>query len=324
MNSTLLVTGGAGYIGSHFCKIAKQNGYNVVAYDNLSTGFQKLVKWGDFVKGDIKNYNLLVETFKKYKPIAVIHFAAFAQVGESVKFPYKYYDNNTAGTLNLLKAMIDCDIKNLIFSSTCATFGNPDISQINENTPQNPINPYGHSKLMIEKILEDFDYAYNFKYTALRYFNASGSDPDLETGECHNPPFHLIPIICQTALGIREKMQIFGNNYKTPDGTCIRDYVHVLDLSNAHILALQKLLENKKSMKINLGTNKGFSNLELVQTTEKIIGHKINYTFGEIREGDPAILVCDNTLAKKYLGWNIKYSNIEDHIKHTLEWQKLL
>jgi UDP-glucose 4-epimerase len=177
---------------------------------------------------------------------------------------------------------------------------------------------------MIENILADFDNAYGLKYTALRYFNASGSDPDLETGECHNPESHLIPIVCQTALGILEKLQIFGNDYDTPDGTCVRDYIHVIDLANAHILALQKLLENEKSMKINLGTNKGFSNLEIVKTTEKVIGHKINYIFSERRAGDPAILVCDNTLAKNYLGWKIEYPNIEDHIKHSLEWQKLL
>ena len=318
---TIIVTGGAGYIGSHFCKVAKQNGYNPVVYDNLSTGFEKLVKWGDFVKGDIKDTELLTQTFKKYNPIAVVHFAAYSQVGESMKNPYKYYENNVGGTLNLLKTMIDCNIKNIIFSSTAAIFGIPEQLPINENTPKNPINPYGKSKLMIENILEDFDKTYNLKYTSLRYFNASGSDPDCETGECHNPETHLIPIVCQTALGKRESMQIFGNDYNTKDGTCIRDYIHVIDLANAHILALNKMLETQQSQKINLGTNQGFSNLEIMQSAEEVVGHKINYTIGDRRIGDPDILICDNTFAKQYLNWNIKYNDVKDHIRHTIAWQ---
>lgn len=318
----LLVVGGAGYIGSHFCKIAKQNGYNPVVYDNLSTGFKKLVKWGEFIEGDIKNTKLLSDVLIKYKPVAVVHFAAYSQVGESMKNPYKYYENNVGGTLNLLKVMKDCDVKNIIFSSTAAIFGIPEHLPINENTPKNPINPYGKSKLMIENILEDFDNSYGIKYTALRYFNASGSDPECETGECHNPETHLIPIVCQTALGIRESMQIFGNDYNTKDGTCIRDYIHVIDLANAHILALKKMLETQKSMKINLGTNNGFSNLEIMKKAEEVVGHKINYTIGARRIGDPDILVCDNTFAKEYLGWEIQYNDVKDHIEHTINWQK--
>lgn len=321
---TILVTGGAGYIGSHFCKVAKQNGYNPVVYDNLSTGFRNLVKWGELVEGDIKNTDLLTETFKKYEPIAVVHFAACSQVGESMKNPYKYYENNVCGTLNLLKTMIDCNIKNIIFSSTAAIFGIPEHLPINENTPKNPINPYGKSKLMIENILEDFDKSYGLKYTALRYFNASGSDPDCETGECHNPETHLIPIVCQTALGKREKMQIFGSDYNTKDGTCVRDYIHVMDLANAHVLALEKMLESQKSQKINLGTNNGFSNLEIMKAAEEVVGHEINYTIGERRIGDPDTLICDNSFAKEYLNWTIKYNDVKDHIRHTINWQKNL
>lgn len=316
---TIFVSGGAGYIGSHFCKIAKKSGYKLVVFDNLSTGRKDFVKYGDFVEGDLHDYDLLVKTFKKYKPIAVMHFAAFIEVGESVKNPYKYYDNNVVATLNLLKAMIDCNIKNIIFSSTAATFGMPQTSVVNEDTPQIPINPYGESKLMVEKILEDFRKAYGINYTILRYFNASGADPEGELGETHEPSNHLIPIVLEKYKN-NEEIKIFGGDWNTKDGTCIRDYIHVNDLGKAHILALQKMLSTSTSKKINLGSGNGFSVLEIIKKSEEIVGDKIKYKIVERRLGDPECLICDNKLAKEYLGWEIEFADVKDHILHTWNW----
>lgn len=318
-NNTILVTGGAGFIGSHFCKMASKYKYNTVVYDNLSTGKKEFVKYGDFIEGDLHNYELLIKTLKKYNPIAVINFAASIKVGESVQNPYKYYNNNVVATLTLLKAMIDCNIKNIVFSSTAATFGIPNDNIINENTSQNPINPYGTSKLMVEKILEDFRKAYNLNYTVLRYFNASGSDPEYELGEVNNPACHLIPIILEKYKK-NEEIKIFGGDWNTRDGTCIRDYIHVNDLANAHILALQKMLDTKQSIKLNLGSGKGFSVLEIVKKTEEVIGDKVKYQITTRREGDPESLVCDNMQAKQYLNWNIEFTDIKDHILHTWNW----
>ena len=316
---TILVSGGAGYIGSHFCKIAKQSGYNPVVFDNLSTGRRDFVKWGELVEGDLHDYNLLVDTFKKYKPIAVIHFAASIEVGESVINPYKYYDNNVVATLNLLKAMLDCKINNIIFSSTSATYGMPDSNIINENTPQNPINPYGETKLIVEKILEDFHKAYGLNYTALRYFNASGGDPDCELGETHQPSNHLIPIVLEKYMN-NEEVKVFGGDWNTRDGTCIRDYVHVNDLARAHTLALEKMLSTNQSKKINLGSGTGFTVLEIIKKSEEVVGDKIKYKIVERRSGDPEALVCDNKLAREYLGWNIEFKDVKNHILHTWNW----
>lgn len=316
---TILVTGGAGYIGSHFCKIAKKNGYNPVVFDNLSTGRRDFVKWGDLIEGDLHDRDLLVETFKKYKPIAVVHFAASIEVGESVINPYKYYDNNVVATLVLLKAMVDCKINNIIFSSTAATFGMPKESIIDENTPQIPINPYGESKLMVEKILEDFNKAYGLNYTALRYFNASGGDLECELGETHQPANHIIPIVLEKYMK-NEEVKVFGGDWKTKDGTCIRDYIHVNDLANAHILALEKMLKFNKSKKINLGSGAGFSVLEIIEKAEKVVKNKIKYKIVERRAGDPECLICDNKLAKEYLGWNIEFNDVVNHISHTWNW----
>lgn len=318
-NNTILIAGGAGFIGSHFCKMASKYKYSTVVYDNLSTGKKEFVKYGDFIEGDLHNYELLVKTLKKYNPIAVINFAASIKVGESVQNPYKYYNNNVVATLTLLKAMIDCNIKNIVFSSTAATFGIPNDNIINENTPQNPINPYGTSKLIVEKILEDFRKAYNLNYTVLRYFNASGSDPECEFGEVNDPPCHLIPIILERYKK-NEEIKIFGGDWNTKDGTCIRDYIHVNDLANAHILALRKMLDTKQSIKLNLGSGKGFSVLEIIKKTEEVIGDKVKYQITTRREGDPESLVCDNTQAKQYLGWNIEFTDIKDHILHTWNW----
>ena len=316
---TLLVTGGAGYIGSHFCKVASKQGYNIVVYDNLSTGRRDFVKWGELVEGDLNNYELLVSTFKKYNPVAVVHFAASIEVGESVTNPAKYYENNVCNTLNLLNAMKDYGIENIIFSSTAATFGMPETSVINEETPQKPINPYGGTKLICEQMLEDFDRAYGIKYTALRYFNASGGDVDGELGETHEPANHLIPIVLENYKNNR-MTKVFGGDWNTKDGTCIRDYVHVNDLASAHILSLEKLLETRVSKKINLGTGEGFSVLEIIKTSEKIVGDKIKYEIIDRRAGDPEGLVCDNTFARKYLGWEVEFQDVFNHIKHTWDW----
>ncbi len=316
---TILITGGAGYIGSHFCKVAKQNGYNPVVFDNLSTGKKEFVKWGDLVIGDLHDYNLLIDTFKKYNPIAVVHFAASIEVGESVVNPYKYYDNNVISTLTLLNAMINSNIKNIIFSSTAAIFGMPNVSIVNENTEKLPINPYGASKLMVEQILDDFNKAYNINYTALRYFNASGADPDGELGETHEPANHLIPIVLEKYMN-NEEVEVFGGDWNTKDGTCIRDYVHVVDLANAHVLALEKMLNTNQSKKINLGTGSGFSVLEIIKKSEEVIGDKIKYKIVNRRAGDPEMLVCDNNLAKEYLNWDIKFKDVKNHILHTWNW----
>lgn len=316
---TILVTGGAGFIGSHFCKIASKQGYNLVVYDNLSTGSRAFVKWGTLVEGDLNNYNLILETLKKYKPIAVFHFAASIEVGESVINPIKYYENNFFNTINLLKAMNECNIKNIIFSSTAATFGIPNITLINENTLQNPINPYGQSKLMVEKALDDFDLAYGIKSICLRYFNASGVDPELEIGEIHNPPNHLIPIVLQNYKQ-NKIIQIFGGDWNTRDGTCIRDYIHVNDLATAHLLALKKLLLDQKSKKINLGTGTGFSVLEIIKKAEEVVKDKIKYEIIERRAGDPEVLICANKLAQDYLNWKIEFPDVKSHILHNWQW----
>ena len=321
INKTILVTGGAGYIGSHFCKIAKKNGYNPVVFDNLSTGIKDFVKWGDFVFGDLNNYELLVETLKKYNPIAVIHFAASIEVGESVKNPYKYYMNNVFNTINLLKAMIDCNIKNIIFSSSAAIFGMTNQENIKEDTEQKPINPYGETKLMIEKILEDFRKAYNINYTSLRYFNASGADPDGELGEIHKPATHFISIVLEKYKS-NQTVEVFGGDWNTKDRTCIRDYIHVCDLGNAHILALEKMLKTNQSKKINLGTGNGISVLEIIKYTEEVVNDKIKYKIIARREGDSERTICDNTLAKEYLNWDIQYNDIKEHITHSWNWMK--
>lgn len=317
---TLLVTGGAGYIGSHFCKIAKRNGFEVVVYDNLSTGNRNFVKWGDLVVADLHDYFSLVETMQKYQPLAVIHFAASIEVGESVTNPAKYYDNNVISTLNVLRAMLACKVKHIIFSSTSATYGIPDNASIGEDTPQKPINPYGASKLMVEQILADFSHAYELDYTALRYFNASGGDPEGELGETHQPSNHLIPIVLESVLYPERKLKVFGGDWHTPDGSCIRDYIHVNDLATAHLLALHKLQQTGQSKCINLGIGKGFSVLEIIKAAEEVTGHKISYEVVGRRAGDPEALICDNTLAKQYLGWQPQYLDVHEHVLHTWNW----
>lgn len=324
MSSHILVTGGAGYIGSHACKALEKVGYVPVAYDNLVYGHQQFAKWGPFEQGDISDRARIDEVIEKYKPSAIIHFAAFAYVGESVGNPGKYYRNNVSGTLNLLESMRDHEIKRMIFSSTCATYGTPEFVPITEEHPQRPINPYGNSKLMVEQLLKDFDIAHGIKSIALRYFNAAGADPDCEVGEDHTPETHLIPLVLDAASGNRPHITIYGDDYDTPDGTCIRDYIHVSDLANAHVLALKALEEGAESTRYNLGNGQGYSVKEVIAAAEKVTGRSISTVVGDRRPGDPDRLVGDACRAKKILGWEPHYGDIETILKHAWNFTKSL
>jgi len=317
-NSNIFIVGGAGYIGSHMVKMAEKNGYNVITLDNLSTGHRESVKYGVFEYCDIHDSIKLGELFKKYAPIAVMHFSAFSIVSESVRNPYKYYYNNVAGTLNLLKIMVENNCKNFIFSSTAAVFGEPEYIPIDEKHPKKPINPYGKSKLMVESFLEDFDREYGLKYIIFRYFNASGHDTDGELMELHNPETHLLPLIKQAADGIRENIKIFGTNYDTDDGTCVRDYIHVSDICRAHLLGLEYLLKEKKSNDFNLGNGKGFSVKKIISKYKEISKKEFEVIEADRREGDPAILIASSKKAKNILGWVSEISNIDDIIRSIL------
>lgn len=299
----ICVTGGAGYIGSHTCKALAKAGHEVVVYDNLSTGHRQFVKWGDFEHGDIRDTQLLRACLKKYRPDGVIHFAASAYVGESVENPGKYFSNNVAGTLSILQAMREEEIPAIVVSGTCAVYGQPETVPIDESCPKNPINPYGASKLFMERMLADFETAHGIHWTSLRYFNAAGSDPDGEIGEIHDPETHLIPRVMLAALGRLEAVDIYGTDYPTPDGTCIRDYIHVDDLASAHILAIERLLGGKSSMAVNLGTQKGSSVREIIDGVATISGMPVPAREMERRPGDPACLVADAAKAANTLGW---------------------
>jgi len=311
----ILVTGGAGYIGSHTCKALAKAGYVPVVVDNLIYGHEWAVKWGPLEKGDIADRARLDEVIAKYRPSAVIHFAAYAYVGESVVDPGKYYRNNVAGSLTILEAMRDHGINKIIFSSTCATYGMPESIPIQEDHPQAPINPYGASKLMIERMLRDFDSAHDIRSIALRYFNAAGADPDTEIGEDHDPETHLIPLVLDVAAGKRTEITVFGNDYDTPDGTCIRDYIHVADLAKAHLLALNALEQGMPSAAYNLGNGQGFSVKDVIDTASVVTGRKIPTVVGPRRAGDPARLVGDNRKISKKLGWKPQYNDLETIIE---------
>lgn len=318
----ILVVGGAGYIGSHFVKeLVKTN--KVVVLDNLSTGHLSAIdNRAIFIRGDLGNCNDVQRIFDTYEIEAVIHFAAFSLVGESVENPMKYYENNVAATLNLLKVMQQNGISKFIFSSTAATYGIPNMDLIDENTPTNPINPYGRSKLIVEQILEDFAQSYGLKYIVLRYFNAAGAYETGEIGEKHNPETHLIPLILEHLLGKRESISVFGTDYNTPDGTCIRDYIHVTDLAKAHIVALNALLQKKvENATYNLGNGNGYSVKEIIKTCERITGIKANVKFVERREGDPAKLVANSDKIFRELGWKAQI-DIEEIVSSAWEWHK--
>jgi UDP-glucose-4-epimerase GalE len=316
----ILVTGGAGYIGSHTCKLLAQRDYSPITYDNLSTGHREAVKWGPFEEGDICNRARLDEVIKQYQPSAVIHFAAYSLVGESVGSPAKYYRNNVSGTLTLLEAMRDHGIKHIVFSSSCAVYGIPNKVPIPEGHPLDPISPYGRSKMMIEYLLEDFSRAYDMKNISLRYFNAAGADVDGEIGENHNPESHLIPLVLDTALGKRSAISIYGDDYNTPDGTCIRDYIHVNDLADIHVRALNYLEQNGQSKFLNIGTGKGYSVRDIIKEARKITGKEIKEIVIDRRQGDPDILLAQVVTAEKLFGWTATQSNIENIIKTAWQW----
>lgn len=322
----ILVTGGAGYIGSH-CVLALLNqGYEVVVFDNFSTGHKEIVEKFSDVKifqGDLQNIDDLEKVFKSYKIDAVVHFAAFSQVGESVQNPQKYYYNNVFGTLNLLNAMTNNGVNKIVFSSTAAVYGEPDYTPIDENHPTKPINPYGKTKLMIENIMDDYDKAYGLKSVRLRYFNACGADSKQRCGEWHNPETHLIPNVLKSSFDSQKVFNIFGDDYETKDGTCVRDYIDVEDLAQAHVLALKYLFNGGETNYFNLGTNCGNTVKEVFNACSKIVGKEINVKVCPRREGDPAVLIADNLKAKNILGWNPKKS-LNESIKDAYEWEKIL
>ncbi|MFA7361353.1 MAG: UDP-glucose 4-epimerase GalE [Candidatus Kapaibacterium sp.] len=316
----ILVTGGAGYIGSHTVKMLIEKGKDILVLDNLSRGFKEAINSkAEFENADLLDYYSLENVIKKYNIESVIHFAAFAYVGESVENPQLYYNNNVVGSFNLIKAITAKGIKKFVFSSTCSTYGNPVQIPISESETTKPINPYAKTKLMIENILEDFNTAYGLNYVALRYFNAAGCSEDGDIGESHNPEPHLIPLVLQSMTEKTRQLKIFGDDYETPDGTCIRDYIHVNDLADAHIRALDFLNNNDNPVVINLGTGDGNSVKDIINTSENVTGKKANFVINPRRPGDPAILVADNKKAKEVLGWTPKYK-LDKIIETAWKW----
>jgi UDP-glucose 4-epimerase len=321
-NASVLITGGAGYIGSHIVRDLYEHGYGVIVYDNLSEGHQEAVLGQSLIYGDINDTLKLNTVFENNNINSVMHFSAHAYIGESMENPEKYYKNNVCGTINLLSAMLKNNVKNFIFSSTCATYGNPVHIPISEDHPQNPINPYGASKRMVERIIEDYCQAYGLKYAILRYFNAAGAHPDGMIGESHRIETHLIPLILKTLTGEKKTVKIYGDNYETPDGTCIRDYIHVCDLAVAHRLSLELVLASGKNECINLGTGKGVSVKEVISACEEVTGLKVPLVFTDRRPGDPAILVASNKYAEQILNFCPEYTNIHEIIKTAWYWEK--
>ena len=311
----ILVTGGAGYIGSHTCKWLSGLGYTPVTFDNLVYGHRHAVKWGPLEVGDLSETDRLIDVINAYRPKAIVHFAAWSYVGESVVEPAKYYSNNVGGTLSLLDAMRKTGLDQIVFSSTCATYGEPDEIPIKETTLQSPINPYGQSKLMIESILRDYDRAYNIRSVALRYFNACGADPDGDIGEEHDPETHIIPRILMSLTGEIDTFSIFGTDYETPDGTCIRDYIHVDDLAHGHALALKYLEDGGQTNDFNLGSGDGFSVRQIVEAVETVTGLKVPIKIGPRRLGDPPVLMADTYKAETELGFKTATSDLESIVR---------
>jgi len=317
----ILVVGGAGYIGSHMVKKLALAGNDVVTLDNLSYGYRDAVKYGEFVEGDLGDRTTLDDLFSSRGIDAVMHFAGFIQVGESVQKPSMYYHNNVTNTLTLLDAMLQHEVNNFIFSSTAAIFGEPDYTPIDEKHNKQPINPYGHSKLMIEQVLDDYDAAYGLRSTCLRYFNAAGADPDGELGERHVPETHLIPLILQAASGRREDIKVFGDDYPTDDGTCVRDYIHINDLCDAHSLALDDMIANDQSARFNLGNGKGFSVRQVIDVAKQVSGTDFKVSIEPRRAGDPAVLVADSTLARQTLNWQPQHDDLRDIVSTAWNWE---
>lgn len=320
----VLVAGGAGYIGSHTVKELTREDYNVVTFDNFSTGKRDLITGGKVFEGDLMDRHCLKQVFKKYKISAVLHFASLIQVKESFENPQKYYRANLISSMNLLEAMMEAGVNNFIFSSSAAVYGLPDKTPITESHNLHPINPYGQTKYFVEKILQDYSRAYGINFISLRYFNAAGADPEGQTGEMHDPETHLIPNILLSLLGEKKKLEVYGTDFPTPDGTAIRDYVHVTDLAKAHVLALKKLLSSPESMFINLGSNNGFSVLEIIKKAEEVTGKKVPHTLKLRRKGDPPILLASNKKAKELLGWELSCSDIETIISTAWSWHQSL
>jgi len=317
----VLVTGGAGYIGSHTVSELVKLGHGVTVYDNLIYGHKENVKEpAFFIQGDLNDKEKLSSVLQRSKPDAMIHFAAFAYVGESVKDPAKYYSNNISSGITLLNCMKENNVKNMVFSSSCAIFGQPEKVPISENERKNPLSPYGKTKLMFENILEDYSRAYGINSVCLRYFNAAGASLDGSNGEDHDPETHLIPLTIKAVLDPKFFLTVFGNDYNTKDGTCIRDYVHVLDLADAHIRSLDYLFKNRISNNFNLGSEKGYSVMEIIKEVERASGRKVKYNFGERRDGDPAALIADSSKIKSDLGWKPKHSDLEMIIKTAWKW----
>ena len=318
----VLVTGGAGYIGSHLVKMLLNKNYEVVIIDNLSRGHKEAIpEKVKFEQVDLLHYDNLLSAIRGHQVEAVIHFAAFAYVGESVENPGLYYLNNVTGSINLINALHKINVKKIVFSSTCSLYGNPASIPISEDESLKPINPYAKTKYMIENVLSDFDTSFGLKFASLRYFNAAGADFSGQIGESHDPEPHLIPIVLQTALGKRDKVVINGNDYATQDGTCIRDYIHVNDLADAHIKALEYLNNSESSVIVNLGTGNGYSVKEIIENAGEITGKKIKNVIGPRRQGDPAVLIADNKKAKEILGWVPKYG-LKEIISSAWEWHK--
>ncbi len=319
---SILIVGGAGYIGSHTAKFIAQSGERPVVLDNLVYGHRGAVQWGPLVEGDLADADLIARVLRDHAITAVIHFAAYAYVGESVTNPRKYFRNNVCNTLNLLDAMVDAGVRDIVFSSTCATYGEPTAVPIAEDHPQRPVNPYGESKLFVERILHWYAEAYALRFAALRYFNAAGADPDGQIGEEHDPETHLIPLAIDTALGRRPSLDIYGTDYPTPDGTAIRDYIHVVDLADAHLRALAALQTGAGNLRLNLGTGQGHSVRQVVSAVEAATGRKVPTREVGRRAGDPPALVADARLASRLLGWRPRYPELSTIVGHAVAWHQ--
>lgn len=319
---SVLICGGAGYIGSHMARMLAEGGHKVTVFDNLSTGHRQAAQWGDFVYGDLRNPESLDALFREREFDAVFHFSALIVVPESVRAPMKYYDNNVAGTFNLLKAMRNAGINRFVFSSTAAVYGNPVQDRINEAHPLAPLNPYGRSKLMVEEMLGDLALAHDFRSVSFRYFNAAGAHPDARIGEAHQPESHLIPNILTSVLDGGASLRVFGDRFPTSDGTCVRDYVHVLDLCSAHMEALEHMDEEGGAHVFNLGNGEGFTVLDVVRAAEEVIGREIPYVVEPAREGDSPALVADSSLAMRTLGWKPEYGDLREIIETAWRWHR--
>lgn len=318
----ILVTGGAGYIGSHACKLLAAKGHNVVVYDNLSTGWRDFVKWGDFVSGDTRDTDRLRGALRSHRIESVLHFAAKSTVDEAIRNPGEYFSNNVTGTLSLLEAMRDAWVEHIIVSGSAAVYGQPDRSPIPESAPAKPMNPYGESKLIMESMLKDFQKSCGLRWVSLRYFNAAGADPEGETGERHVPETHLVPRVLMAGRGIISELRIYGADYPTSDGSCVRDYIHVMDLAAAHVLALEYLAEGGTSMPMNLGAGEGLSVKEIVAAGEEVTGLPVPVVIGPRREGDPASLVADVSRAGQLLGWRPEYSSARGILTTAWHWMQ--